>query len=497
MQSTSYEKEHDIRRNELGRFTKDSSTIDLKKGCIWRRLAARKGWKYFTIAVEDLEKLLETKFDEGKVYKVEYEVEDYVIECVQSFKQKYVELHVPKDYAEKFEAGKVYRIRPKRFKEIEYRTRKKIFQKQDSIIEYEAKIILPKGNHKKARIEIPKSLQKHYSIREGGIVKIILENSKDKFNVYTKTENKPIIVPIPKNYANQEKVKVKEIREYTLKDFITEYNRQNPIKKTKIKQENNKLTIEIGENKIETKKYNFNTYGGKPYLEIEHTTDNITTKYRIIKEDGTFKVYRISGTGYEQITNILVSENKIVFITKHGKREKRHIFYKKEGGETISLGDPELYTEETDYNSIRVTVVFPREDIDKIITGLVEYGKERCYSKGTLGERVVERTLRKLNYQIIGSNKESSKHYGDDIIVLKNGKKAYVEVKYVTNKLKINYKIMQAFKELRNRHLNEDGTLIAAIVTYLGETKFEVTLKFQTHSFSPKFFHILLNITRT
>ncbi|MCX8189546.1 MAG: hypothetical protein N3F64_07515 [Nitrososphaeria archaeon] len=486
-----------MRRNELGRFTKDSSKLDLREGCVWRRLAIRKGWKYFTIAVEDLEKLLKTKFDGDKVYKIEYEVEGHVMESAQSFKQKYVELHVPKNFTEKFETGKLYKIKPRRFKKIGYRTRKKMFQKRNESTDYEAKIILPKGNYKKARIEISKSLQEYYKIRKEKVVKIELETSIEKFDFYTRTRNRPLIVTIPKKYAQEEKLKVKKIKEYTLKDFITEYDKQKPIKHASIKQENDALILEIGEHKIEAKKYNFNTYGGKPYLEIEHTTDNTTTKYRIIKEDSAFKVYRISGKGYEQITNTLVGENKIVFIVKHGKREKRHLFYKKEGKETISLGDPELFTEEIDNKSIRAIVVFPRGDIDKIITGLVEYGKERCYSKGTLGERVAERTLRKLNYQIIGSNKESSKHSGDDIIVLKNGKKAYVEVKYVTNKLNINYKIMQAFKELRNRHLNENGTLIAAIITYLGETKFEVTLKFQTHSSSPKFFHILLNIAKT
>ncbi|MEM3408574.1 MAG: hypothetical protein QXT40_03620 [Candidatus Micrarchaeia archaeon] len=486
MQSTSYEKEHDIRRNELGRFTKDSSTIDLKKGFIWRRLAARKGWKYFTIAVEKLEKLLETKFDEGKVYKVEYEVEDYVIECVQSFKQKYVELHVPKDFTEKFEVGKVYRICPKRFKEIGYRTRKKIFQKQDSSIEYEAKIILPKGNHKKARIEIPKSLQKHYSIREGEIVKIILENSKDKFNVYTKTENKPIIVPIPKKYANQEKVKVKEIREYTLKDFITEYNRQKPIKQASIKQEKSTLTLEIGEHKIETKKYNFNTYGGKPHLEIEHTTDNITTKYRIIKEDNTFKFYRISGTGYEQITNILVSDNKIVFITKHGKREKRHLFHKKEGKETIFLSDPDLFYEKIDNNTALVIAKFTGNDFNSIITELIERrSNERQYTKGTVGELIAKKVLKNLNYIVVENDHTSSRCKGDDITLLRGTENVYVEVKYVTNEQRINYKLTQALKELNKRHKDEDANLLATIVIPIGEGEFKLLL--QAHSSPPNF----------
>ncbi|MEM3714589.1 MAG: hypothetical protein QXF82_06545, partial [Nitrososphaeria archaeon] len=398
------------------------------------------------------------------------------------------ELHVPKDYAEKFEAGKVYRIRPKRFKEIGYRTRKKIFQKQDSSIDYEAKIILPKGNHKKARIEIPKSLQKHYGIREGGIVKIILENSKDKFNVYTKTENKPIIVPIPKKYANQEKVKVKEIREYTLKDFITEYNRQNPIKKTKIKQENKKLTIEIGEHKIETKKYNFNTYGGKPYLEIEHTTDNITPKYRIIKEDSIFKAYGISGTGYEQITNILVSENKIVFIAKHGKREKRYLFYKKGKEKEVPLGDQQIKITEIDEHTTCIIVTFPEEVINDLLDELTHINSEIWYLKGTLGEKITEKTLRQLRYDVVEVHKEGSKCKGDDLVVSKGDKRIYVEVKYTRKIDEIEPKIIQAFNELNRRHPNNNENLLAVIVTPVEENTYKLILKSQANSSSPNFF---------
>ncbi|MBC7091364.1 MAG: hypothetical protein H5T50_05580 [Nitrososphaeria archaeon] len=484
-------------RDGLGRFTRDPNVLDLVEGCVWRRAAVRGGWKYFTLAVDDLEKIFATKFDCSKLYRVEYEVGGHVIECVQRFRQKYVEVHVPKDFAEEFEAGKMYKICPRRFTEVGFRTRRRELQKKDVGKDYFAKIILPKGDSGKARIEVPKTLQEHYNIRGEKVVRIALETSKDRFNVYTRTGYRPLTVTVPKKYALEKYVKVIEIKEYTLEDFIKEYNEHTMIKCAKIKQENSTLKLEIGEHEIEAKKYCFTTYGGKPYLEIEYGNKEHNVKYRVIKEENVFKLYRVTGTGYEQITNIIAGKNKIVFIAKHGKKEKRYIFHKKEGLESTLLGDPELSTEEIDNDLLRAIVVFPKEDLDKIITGLVEYGKERCYAKGALGERVAERTLRKLNYQIIGAHNGSSKHPGDDITVLKNSKVAYVEVKYVTNKSNVNYKIMQALKELHTRHLNENGTLIAAIVTYLGETKFEITLKFQAHSSSPKFFYILLNITET
>ncbi len=443
------------------------------------------------------EKLFGTEFDEGKIYKVEYEVEGYIIECVQSFKQKYVELHVPKDYAEKFEVDKVYKIYPKWFKEIGCRTRKKIFQRQGKIY-YEAKIILPKGDGRKARIEIPKSLQKHYKIEKKKIVEIRLETPEnEKFSIYTKTDKRPKIVPIPKKYAQKEKVKVKEMREYKLKDFITEYNKQKPIKQTSIKQDNHTLTLEIGEHKIEAKKYNFNTYGGKPYLEIEQKTENNITKYRIIKEDNTFKIYRLSGKGYEQIKDILISKNKIVFIAKHGKREKRHLFYKKEEKEIISLGDPDLFYEKIDNNTTLVIAKFSKSDFNNIIAELIERrSKERQYSKGTMGELVAKKVLKNLNYIVVENNHTSSRCKGDDITLLKDSKYVYVEVKYVTSEQRINYKLSQALRELNNRHKEGDTHFLLAIVVIpIGEGEFKLLL--QAHSSFPKFFIICIMLNKT
>jgi hypothetical protein len=478
----------------LGRRSEGDGAVDSSdgvgcscEGFIWRRLSTRGGCKYFTIAVKDLEKAFAVNFDKGKTYKVEYEIGCYTIECVQSFSQKYVEIHIPKRLSENFEEGKLYKIHPVRFKKIGFRTKKRILG--DKSIDYEAKIILPKGDIRRARIEVPKSLQKHYGIIGEKTVKVTLETSKERFEICARARERPLNIPVPKKYAREGKVRVKEIKEYTLKEFITEYNQRKPIENISMQLKNNKLKLKIGEHKIGLKKHDFKTYGGKPYLEFEHRLENSTTKYRILKEEDNFKMYRLAGTGYEQITEAFTSKNKIVLITKHGNRTRRHLFYKKEEPDSMPLGDPELLMEEIDNNSMRILATFPKEDFNNIITGLAEFRKERNYAKGTLGERVAEKVLRKLNYRIIRTHKEGSRHPGDDITVLKNSEKAYVEVKYVTNRRRIDYKIAQALQELHNRHLNENAILIAVTITYNGETKFELTLKFQVHS-PPQIFFV-------